>query len=324
MRRLWLCCGLVVAVSLSGGAWCELVDGTVAVVGTEVILQSDLIREIAPTLNELRRSATSEEDFNKQADVQLHAALKQAIDSRILLREALLTGLDVPDSSVESRINEIKKQFSSEQEFLAELEKAGETVSDFRTRIKKQILAISMAMRKRKEFEKAAEVTEAEVVQYYQDNRSEFEHSDRVRVRRVFISAGDEAARAAAKAKLEEIKTQLAGGADFAELAKKDSNGPDAADGGLIGWVARGDLVENLETAVFALPEGGVSEVLDTEYGCVILKVEKKEAAGTVTLDEARKDIEPKLRAKYADEKYAQWMDELRKRSRVRTFLGES
>lgn len=302
--------------------WAELVDGVVATVGPEVILQSDLMREIAPTLNSLRQTAKNEEEFNKQAEVQLEEALDQAIENKILLREALLAGLELKDDMVEQRIAEIKKNFSSNEEFTKELEAAGETLSDFRERVRKQIMAISMGMRKHKQFEEAAEISEADVAKYYEDNKAKFTHPERVRLRRIFLEAGQDAdARAQAKARLEELKKQAANGGDFAELAKTYSMGPEAEKGGLVGWVNRNDLVAELDAAAFALAEGAVSDVLDTEFGCVLLMAEKKEEAGTASLDEVRTKIEPALRAQFADEKYKKWMAELRKRSRVRMFL---
>jgi len=324
MKHSWIGIALGIAagfVCLTAGA--ETVDAIVATVGTEAILQSELMQEIAPALNELRRTAKSQEEFDNQAEAQLRSALDQAIESKLLLREALLAGLDIRDEAVEERINEIKKRFASNEEFQRELEAAGETMSDFRARVRKQIMAISMGMRKRRELEKSVEVSEADVAKYYDENRGKFEHSERIRARRIFLEAANDAgARAQAKARMEEIKKQLDAGADFAELAKSFSTGPDAAAGGLVGWVARGDLVKNLEDAAFALPEGGVTDILETEFGLVILKVEKKEAAGTATLDEVRTEIEPPIRAKYAAEKYAKWMEELRKRGRVRTFIA--
>jgi len=300
----------------------DVVDGVVATVGTEVILQSELVQEIAPLLHGLRQKASTQAEFDQEAEKHIRAALEQAIDAKILLRQAMLQGLDVEDEAVEKRIEDIKKRFASNEAFLNELEAAGETMGDFRTRVRKQILAISMGLRKRREFEEAVEVSEAAVLQYYQDHKDKFTHPERVFVRRIFLpSATEDPERAAAVARLEELRAQLDAGADFAELAKAYSSGPSADKGGAVGWVVRGDLVKDLEDAVFALAEGGVSDVLEMKSGFVLLKVDTKEAAGTASLDEVRTEIEPELRAKYAGAKFDKWMRELRKRSRVRMFM---
>lgn len=298
----------------------QTVDSVIATVGDEVILQSDLMQELAPVINEIRQTASSEEEFNKAVDEQVRLALEQAIEYKILLRQALQAGATIDDKAVEERVNEIKKRFGSNENFEKELAKAGQTMSDMRARVREQILAISMGMQKRREFEKQVEVTETDVAQYYADNPEQFVHPERIQVRRIFMAAKSDNEKDIA-AKMADLKKQLDEGADFAELAKTHSTGPDAEDGGLLGWVQPNDLVQSLEDALFALPEGGVTDVLRTEYGFVLLKAEKKDVAGTVTLEEARKEIEPALRAQFAGEKYVKWMNELRKRSRVRIFL---
>jgi len=112
----------------------------------------------------------------------------------------------------------------------------------------------------------------------------------------------------------------LSEGGDFAAVAKAYSKGPNAEEGGVIGWVVRGDLVKVLEEAAFALPVGGISEVLESPGGFHVLRVTERQEAGQATLEDVRKDIEPKLRAEIAAERYRQWIQELRKESRVRVF----
>ena len=313
---------VLLAVILPGVASAETVDAIVATVGNEVILQSELVQEIAPALESLRQTAANEAEFNKMAEQRLRDALDQAIESKILLREAMLAGTEIREAAVEEQLAELKKRFSSNEEFLEQLEAAGETLSDLRTRLRKQLLAIVVGRQKRREFEDEVEVNEDDVVKYYNENQDKLTHPERVRVRRIFLKAGsDPQESATVKARMQELKSQLDAGASFVELAKTYSAGPDAEDGGLLGWVVRGDLVENLDNAAFSLAEGTVSDVLETEFGYVLLFIEKKEAAGTPTLEEARTDIEPELRAARADEKYDKWISELRKRSRVRVFI---
>jgi parvulin-like peptidyl-prolyl isomerase len=320
-RALFVSAAVLLGVAHSAPA--ELVDGVVATVGAEVILHSELIQSIAPVLQQLQKQGADNATFNQQAQDQLRQALDQAIDEKILLREALLAGLEIDDKDVESRIDQIKKRFASNEEFEKELKAAGETVSEFRDRVRKHILAMSMALRKHRQFEQAAEISEAEMAEYYAEHKDKFSHPERVSLRRIFLQAASGTPeRAQAKARMQELKKQIDAGADFAELAKANSAGPEAPQGGLVGWVSPGDFVKELSDAAFALPEGGVSDVIETEFGVVLLKAEKKEAAGTMTLDEARKVIEPELRTKSAEEKYKKWITELRKRSRVRIFLS--
>lgn len=317
---------LMAAVCLSALALCPVgdavvVDEILATVDKEAILRSDVMAEIGPLLRDMRQTLAAEA-FEQEADKALREALEKAIENKILYREATASGAKIEDKELEERMQKIRDQYPSVEEFNRVVEESGETISDFRERLRKQILAVSYGAAKRRQFEKDAIVSESEIAQYYQDHQSEWERPERVRARRIFLQAQqDPAARAKVKAQIAAIKDELALGADFGELAKLHSQGPEASEGGMMGWVNKGDLVGELDSALFALPEGGVSDVLETEFGVLILKAEQKEEAGAAPYDEVRTEIEPILRAEYARERFNAWIGELRKRSLVRVFI---
>lgn len=299
----------------------EIVDQVLATVDTEAILQSEIMLEIAPRIAELQASASDQASFEKAADALIREALDQGIETKILLREALRAGLEIEEELVDERIRELKKLYDSPEQFNQELEAAGETIGDLRVRIRKQNLARAMALRKQREFEKEVVVSESDVAQYFEDHEEEFSRPERLRVSQIFLPApNDEGERAVVKARMEEIRRELTQGGDFAAVAKAYSKGPNAEEGGVIGWVVRGDLVKVLEDAAFALPVDGISDVLESPGGFHILTVTERQEAGQATLEEVREEIEPKLRAEIAAERYRQWIQELRKESRVRVF----
>ncbi|MBV8070497.1 MAG: peptidylprolyl isomerase, partial [Acidobacteriaceae bacterium] len=85
---------------------------------------------------------------------------------------------------------------------------------------------------------------------------------------------------------------QLQQGANFADLAKKDSEDPGSAEkGGELGWIVRGQTVPNFEKAAFSLPPGQLSGLIETEYGYHILQVEDKQAAHTQSFDEVKSQL---------------------------------
>lgn len=294
----------------------RVVDAIVATVDTEPILRSDLIRQAAPLVGgDVAPGAALD-------DALVQEVLDQAIEQRILFRQAALQGLEVPEDVLDDRIQSFRDNFDSGEAFRRAVEDSGATMSEFREQIRKQLLAIAMATRKRNAFKEEAVISEAELRQYYQDNRSEFGQPARVQLRRIFLSASsDPADRARAQARLEALRDEVEQGADFAALAAQYSEGPDAETGGLVGWVQRGDLVPALEAATFSLAEGEVSEVVETQFGFHILLAEQVREPGTASFDDLRTEIEPMLREAYAAERYENWIQELRKRSRVRVFL---
>ena len=313
---------VVVVLFSVAAARAELIDQVVATVDKEAILMSDLMSEIGPQIRDLRSKASSQQELNQLLDQKMRETLNQAIENRLLLREGQLAGIVIDDATVDQRFEDYKKLYPSNDEFMKDIEKSGETVTDIKARLKKQMIARTMAVRKTKDLEQGVTVSESDVAQYYEDNKSKFQHAERVRCAQIFLPAGTDAAeREKVRAQVEQLKGEIDKGGDFAELAIEHSKAPGAEDGGIIGWVQRGDLKGPLDEAAFALGEGEVSGAIETEEGFHLVKVEKKEAAGLATLDDARKDIEPELRRAAAGEKFKKWMEDLRKRSKVQVFI---
>lgn len=75
-----------------------------------------------------------------------------------------------------------------------------------------------------------------------------------------------------AKSGIEKLKADLAGGADFGGLAKEHSDCPSSQDGGDLGVFGKGMMVKEFETTAFALPVGGVSDVVETPFGYHLIK----------------------------------------------------
>ncbi|HIJ64737.1 MAG TPA: hypothetical protein HPP77_02195 [Candidatus Hydrogenedentes bacterium] len=306
----------------SGAASGEIIDGIVATVGDEVILHSEIMNMIALELRALQQQGVDEDAFKERANILAQQALEQAVDAKILLRQAVLADVQVAEEEVERDIDRIKEGFSSEDEFLRYLDEVGQTVSELRSQRQKQLLALRMAITRQQQFEKDVVVSESDIAQYYEANKDEFVAPEQVLIRQiVFYAEPRTAERAAAETRLETLRNRVAAGADFGELAKTHSEGVGAENGGLLGWRQRGDLKPSIESAAFDLPEGGVSDVLGIEYAVLLIKVDEKRGATLTSMEEARKEIEPILRRNAADKLYDKWMAELRKRSRVKLFL---
>ncbi|MDD2460403.1 MAG: peptidylprolyl isomerase [Kiritimatiellia bacterium] len=90
---------------------------------------------------------------------------------------------------------------------------------------------------------------------------------------------GLEADKTAKKAKIENIKKQLDGGADFAELAKANSDCPSGQKGGDLGEFTRGQMVKPFEEAAFTQEIGKIGGIVETQFGYHLIKVTAKSPA---------------------------------------------
>ena len=139
------------------------------------------------------------------------------------------------------------------------------------------------------------QVTDAQAQQYYNQHLKDYSVPDQVRVRHILISVpkgADAKTDAAAKAKAEDILKQLHGGADFATLAKKDSDDPGSKPmGGELGFLQHGVTVPEFDKAAFALSPGQISEPVKTQFGYHIIQTEEKQTAHTKPFNDVKTTI---------------------------------
>jgi peptidyl-prolyl cis-trans isomerase D len=136
-------------------------------------------------------------------------------------------------------------------------------------------------------------VTDEDARQYYTQHLSDYRISDRVKVAHIlFKTTGKTPAEAAAiEKKASDVLKQIKGGADFAELAKKNSEDTTASKGGELGWLVRGQTVKEFEDTAFSMKPGQVSDLVKTVYGIHILKLEDKQTAHLQSFDEVKDSI---------------------------------
>lgn len=150
-------------------------------------------------------------------------------------------------------------------------------------------------------------VTREDLQRYYNQHRDEFRVPEEVNLRLIQVRTPppgpdgkvDPKAVEAAKQKAEGILKKLKAGANFAELAKKESEDPSKENGGELGWIGRG-RIPDIEDQIFALNKGQTSDVLKSALGFNIVRVEDKRVAHVQTLDEVKAAIEPLVKQEKA------------------------
>jgi peptidyl-prolyl cis-trans isomerase D len=148
-------------------------------------------------------------------------------------------------------------------------------------------------------------VSQAQLQQYYNQHQDEYRIPETVTVRHILIKTPapdadgkiDQKGVEAARSKADDIAKQLKSGANFADLAKKNSEDPGSAEnGGLLPPLTRGRTVPEFEQAAFNTPAGQTTGVIRTSYGFHIIHVEGKQQARLKPLEEVKSQIEPLLK----------------------------
>ena len=168
------------------------------------------------------------------------------------------------------------------------------------------------------QFASSVQVTEKEIEEYYKDNSAEFHKAKEAKVRYISIGVAPSASadqKKAAQARAEAVVKEARAGKDFAQLAQRESSDPTAAKGGDVGWVAAGQMPPPVETTIFTLAKGAISDPVETPAGFQIFKVEDVRAEKTLTLKEANSDITKTLKTNKAKREAAKTADSDREKA---------
>ncbi|ADW68181.1 PpiC-type peptidyl-prolyl cis-trans isomerase [Granulicella tundricola MP5ACTX9] len=265
-----------------------VVENVVARVNDQIISRSDVDRSEEQLEQESAQQNLSPADLaSRQKDM-----LRDMIDQQLLLSKAKELGLNA-DAEVIRRLDDIRKQ--NKLDSMDDLEKAarqqGVSFEDFKAQIRNQILTQQVV---RDEVGRRLQTTQAEQAKYYEAHKKDFEQPEQVRLSEILVPLPDTASPAEieqAETKANGLKSELMKGGDFAEVAKKNSGGPTAAQGGELGLFKRGALAKVIEDQTFALAPGESTQPIRTRQGFVILKVNEHQEPGAAPM----KDVEPQI-----------------------------
>ncbi len=135
-------------------------------------------------------------------------------------------------------------------------------------------------------------------------------------VRHILLRPSAQLTREAASRRLAEMKKRVAGGANFEQLARENSEDGSASQGGTLGWVSPGALVPEFEQAMNGLPLGGVSDPVTSRFGVHLIQVIDRRQT-TVDTRQLREQARNTLREQRFEAAYADWLRELRARAYV-------
>jgi peptidyl-prolyl cis-trans isomerase SurA len=295
MRRLLPCFVLagIVAIPLSGIAD-SIVEEIIARVNNQIITRT----EYQHSKEELKQEAQQQDPANADKIVAERDkdVLRDLIDQQLLLDKGKDLGITA-DTELIKKLDDMRKEMKLDS--MEDLEKAataqGVSFEDFKQNIRTQIITQQVIG---KEVGSRLSINKEDELAFYNEHKSELERPEQVKLSEILVStekkpqgASDEAVVAAAQAKANDLLAQIKKGAAFDEIAKKNSDGPTAAQGGDLGLFKRGTVAKQLEDLTFGMKKDEVSDAIRTKQGFVILKVTDHQAAGVPPFNE----IEPRV-----------------------------
>jgi len=291
-----------------------LLDKIVATVNGEVITWSEMIRAIEFEKRQDMKGLGLEERGGMIKRYE-RTILDGIIDMRLQLQEAKRRGITVSPSEVNDAIKDIKKKYNlTDKQFLDSLKAEGFTEDAYKKELSEQILLAKVI---NIEVRSMVAVTDKEIEEYYKKNEKLYDKT-KIKVRQIFFKRpGDGSIEKVEKMAMEVMK-RIQDGEDFALLAKRFSEDPNAESGGDIGYIERGSVLKEIEDAAFSLNEGEVSKPFWSSKGIHIIKVEKRLEGG---LEDARDEIKKILMEEAFQKRYEDWIKGLRERAYIEVRL---
>lgn len=259
----------------------------------------------------------TEEQIRAQLPVLKERAEDQAIGTALLFQEAAKLDIPVPEEEIGESLKRMEDEAGGSDRFRAILHKQGKNVVQLRAEIARGKKVDKLV---EKICADAGEPTEDEAKAFFEAHRGEFGKEAQVRAQHILVTpkGRDEAAKAEARAKIEAIRARVEAGSDFAEEAAAHSDCPSGKQaGGSLGWFSRGMMVKEFDEAAFSLPVGGLSGIVETQFGYHVILKNDEQPASVPDFLEARDRVMDLLRHDRRGKVLAAHVDELRRDARI-------
>jgi peptidyl-prolyl cis-trans isomerase SurA len=329
MKKLLL--SLIAICSLASPALAQqdtVVEEIVARVNNSIITRADLRKNRDQTAQDAKdQNVTQKVVEEREAN-----SLRDLIDQQLLVQKAADLGITA-DADLVKRLDDLRKEMKagSMEELQKMAEGQGVSWEDFKQNTKNGILTQKVIG---SEVGSHIQVTRDEAQKFYDEHKSDIAQPERVRLSEILIANNPGAPKpepgkqtqietptpeqvAAAEAKADEVYKQLKAGAKFDELARKDSNGSTADQGGDLGYFKRKDLAKELEDKSFALKAGEFTEPIRTRQGFIILRVNDHIEAGIPPLERVRDQIQEQLYSQKIQPALREYLTKLREEAYI-------
>jgi peptidyl-prolyl cis-trans isomerase SurA len=245
--------------------------------------------------------------------------LQGMIDSYLITDKAADLGISISDENLRSYVDDLKRQnnFTSDADFERALKGSlGIGLQAYLARSKQEMLKNEVL---RREVYSRIAVDEPELLAYYQEHRADYKQPSRFRIRELVLPRGSTPEEQQATAdKLAAIQAELKKGTPFEDLAARESDAPSRSTGGDLGWLDKGVLRPDLESAALALNPGQVSAPITTDQDVSLVQLVEAQLDRVKPFSEVRAAILEKLQEPKAQSAIQSYLQDLRIRGNIR------
>ena len=294
---------LAAAVFLGGTLRAEILEQVLVKVNGDIVTKTEFEQRQVAALRsrpEFANVSPTSLELQKAIGEITPDLILESVDELLLVQRARELNYTLGDEQFREILENIKKSnnLTDEAQFQAALKQEGLTEADLRRNLERSMMVSQV---QRNEVIAKISVTDEEARAFYEAHRNEFTTPSEITLREILIEVPvtDRGVNVAqddeAKAKAEEVRQRLLKGEPFARLAADFSASPSKANGGLIGPIRSDELAPQLQQLIDKLKIGEVAEVVRTQRGYQILKLESRTETKIRTFDEARNAISDRV-----------------------------
>lgn len=266
----------VLALAATTASAAQLLEGIVVRVGDRIVTRTQYQHRLLDTFREIDATVPPEQRDQRKAEVRKN--LVNELVSELLLRDrADRLGITITEAETRQAIERLKQQYgiTTDQQFEESLRSAGMTRADMEGRLRESIMTQKLFAR---ELRSRAEMTDTELRERYNREKESFRLPERAHLREIVILRPED------PAKIDEARTRATEvaaaarkpGTDFGTIASTMSEAATRDKQGDLGEVAKGDLVPEIDKAVFAAAAGSIVGPIEGRAAWHILKVEQR------------------------------------------------
>jgi foldase protein PrsA len=302
-RLALLLCALV-AIGLAGcGGDKDVPADAVAVVDGQEVAKQDF----DAVISQAKTSYKNQKREFPAAGSQEYQTLRNQIVQFLVQREqfeqeANDLGVEVTDKQVDARLEQIQKQYfgGDKKKYEKQLKEQGLSDRQVRNDLRAQIISEKLFAQVTKE----VKVTDKQIEDYYEKNKAQYSQPESREVRHILVKT---------KAKADALYEQLQNGADFAALAKANSEDTGSkANGGKL-TISKGQTVAPFDQTAFLLKKGVISRPVKTEFGYHIIEALGEVKPAKVTpLKDVKESIKQQLQQTKKNEAMTKWVEDLK------------
>ena len=297
----------------------EVVDRIVAVVNNEIITLYELNRTFAPYAANIKALKYPPEKERQTLFEVRQNILDQLIDSMLADQQAKRDRITVSQKEIDAAVERVKEQRQFTDEQLRQgLASQGMTMEEYRQEMEEQILRAKLVNR---EVKAKIVITRDDIEDYYESHLEKYAGDKKYYLWNIFIkvsSASSGSEKENARSQMDGILAQLEQGRSFESLVDDLKNSTSALQGTDLGLYRLDELSEQLRQVVKNMKAGEFSSVLDANFGFQIIYIQRIEDSQGKSLEAVSDEIQELLYTEFVDNKYQEWLKELRARSHIR------